>query len=329
MKICFIDKTDFKYSFRDKFSPNLRGAETTLINLSYNLMLLGCKIFVFNNCSDDYTEKNYYWNDIRKLQNENNKFDIAIANGDINLLNNVNANKKFVISYSHQNIEKFIRKRQTLSYLINKPKIIFIGNYHESKRSYLLKFFGYKFLQLCVDDIFLESQIDNDINNKNAIFTSRPDRNLLMLLNIWINRIYPHNRSLNLFVTPNNFIKNKNEYNIHNREMRDQNHLVKQIKNSRLMLIPGHKSELFCLAAEEAKELCVPIVTLGIGSLRERVEHNITGFIANDEKEFANYTIKLFENNTLWNKIRYNLLKIRGKNSWKISAAIFLKELMQ
>ena len=54
MKVCFIDKTDFKYSFEDKYSPKHRGAETTLINLSYNLKLLGCNIFVFNNCSKEY-----------------------------------------------------------------------------------------------------------------------------------------------------------------------------------------------------------------------------------------------------------------------------------
>ena len=43
------------------------------------------------------------------------------------------------------------------------------------------------------------------------------------------------------------------------------------------MLVPGHKGEVFCLAAEEAKALCVPIVTMGFGSLSERVDHLKTG----------------------------------------------------
>ena len=47
-----------------------------------------------------------------------------------------------------------------------------------------------------------------------------------------------------------------------------------------MLLVPGHKAELYCLAAEEARELCVPIVTMGIGSLYERVEHEKTGYIA-------------------------------------------------
>ena len=51
MKICFIDYTKFQYSFNDKDNPLLRGAETTLINLSYNLSLLNNEVYIFNNCS--------------------------------------------------------------------------------------------------------------------------------------------------------------------------------------------------------------------------------------------------------------------------------------
>ena len=48
------------------------------------------------------------------------------------------------------------------------------------------------------------------------------------------------------------------------------------------MLNPGHKGEVFCLVAEEARTMCLPIVTMGIGSLHERVIDNVTGYICND-----------------------------------------------
>ena len=57
MKSCFLDFTNFKYSFEDKHSPALRGAETVLINLSYNLRNLDNEIYVFNNSSKDYSDK--------------------------------------------------------------------------------------------------------------------------------------------------------------------------------------------------------------------------------------------------------------------------------
>ena len=59
MKICFIDYTKFKYSFKDKDKPLLRGAETTLINLSNNLSLLNNEVYIFNNCSEKLNLKNY------------------------------------------------------------------------------------------------------------------------------------------------------------------------------------------------------------------------------------------------------------------------------
>ena len=68
--------------------------------------------------------------------------------------------------------------------------------------------------------------------------------------------------------------------------MVDRDELIKQLIMSRMIIFPGHKAELFCLAAEEARELCIPVVTLGIGSLSERVIHGKTGFIAKNKYKY-------------------------------------------
>ena len=106
--------------------------------------------------------------------------------------------------------------------------------------------------------------------------------------------------------------------------MKDQIELIKDLKNSRVMLLPGHKAELFCLAAEEARELCLPIVTLGIGSLRERVIHNETGFIAKNDTQFAKYTLDLFNDDDLCIQLKKNLYKLRNQRCWSKSAKNFL-----
>ena len=84
------------------------------------------------------------------------------------------------------------------------------------------------------------------------------------------------------------------------------------------MLIPGHKAELFCLAAEEAKQMCVPIVTYGIGCLYERVVDKVTGFVAKNDDEFAKYSLDLINDDSIWKEMRNNLLKNRGKRTWNI-----------
>ena len=329
MKICFIDFTEFKYSFKDKANPILRGAETTLINLSYNLSLLNNDVYVYNNCSEKFNLKNYFWHDISQLTNSQILFDVAISNGDINLLNNVNAKKKFAISYSLQPLEKFIRKKQLVSFLRNRPKIILIGKYHRKKRNLLTRIWGHDFLELAIDDNFLKSDLIIDKKNlsNQAIFTSRPDRNGDLLVKIWKEQIFPHKKNVNLLITPSKEMIDLKMFNVFYRKMLNQLELINDLKNSRMMLVPGHKAELFCLAAEEARELCLPIVTLGIGSLKERVKHNETGFIAKNAEEFAKYTLDLFNDNDLCVHLKKNLYKIRNTTNWVNSSKLFLEVL--
>ena len=94
---------------------------------------------------------------------------------------------------------------------------------------------------------------------------------------------------------------------------------------ARVVILPGHKAELYCIAALEAQELCIPIVTMGIGSLRERVEHNVTGLIAENKKQFSNFIIDVFLNDDLWSDLRKNLLIKRGKKNWINASKGFLK----
>jgi len=148
-------------------------------------------------------------------------------------------------------------------------------------------------------------------------------RNSDLLIDIWKDKIHPKFKKGKLLITPND---NKHlNFNIFERKMESQRKLVEDLLKSKVFLVPGHKAELYCLAAEEARELCIPIVTMGIGSLYERVEHGKTGFIAKNENEFASYTLELFNNETLWNQMRSNLIKIRGKSNWSDSTNNLLK----
>ena len=127
-------------------------------------------------------------------------------------------------------------------------------------------------------------------------------------------KIFAQNKSIKLYTTPSDLIDNN--YNIFTRNFNDKPSMVKDLLKSKVLLVPGHKGEIFCIAAEEARELCVPIITLGIGSLSERVEHGVTGFIAKDIKEFSDYTLELFNDKNLWISLRNNLFKLRGSKKW-------------
>ena len=315
MKICFLENTKFEYSYKDIHSPKLRGAENILINITKHLSNLGNDVTIYNNCSNEIHNDNSNWFNINRIEySKDTIYDFAISNGDARLLNKVQAKKKIVFSYSLQSIEKFIRKKQLFSYLKHKPTYFLIGDYHMKNRSKLISLFGVKILNIAIDDMFNKTIIPNNIRDNNAIFTSRGDRNLDLLMEIWHKNIFPKFNKGRLFVTPYNSVVEKN--NIFLRNMTSRGELIKDMLKSKILLIPGHRAELFCLAAAEAQELCIPIVTLGIGSLYERVEHNINGFIAKDKVEFANYAIKLFTDDSLWLRMHNNMLANRGKKNW-------------
>ena len=187
----------------------------------------------------------------------------------------------------------------------------------------ITKNFGSFKISWAVDDIFLNSKICDNMSSNQAIFTSHSDRNLYKLVNIWKNKIFIKNKNKKLLITP--IKENYENFNIFNRVFGDKK-LVKDILNSRIYLIPGHKAELYCIAAEEARELCLPIVTLGIGSLRERVLHYKTGFIAKNDNEFVEYTTALFNDDKLWFDIRKNLINLRGSKKWQNIAIEFLNK---
>ena len=323
MKICFLDASKIPYTSADIDSEKLRGAENAIINLSNELAKLNNKVYVYNSCLNNITLNKVHWINLNNI-NKDIVYDYAFTNNDMRLFNKVKAKHYFAFSHSIQSIEKFIRKGQLISYLKFKPKLILLGKYHDQTRNFLLKIFGKINIHWAVDSSFINTKINDSLIDDIGIFTSREDRNLNILIDIWKNEIFPKKNNIKLLVTPSKLIDNK--FNIYSRNFGPKELLINDLLKSKVALIPGHKSELFCIAAEEARELCVPIITLGIGSLSERVDHGITGLIAKNTNEFAQYTIEIFQDLKLWKSLRENLIKKRSSKQWNIVAKNLLEK---
>ena len=315
-KIYFIENsTDF--NLNDLNSDKIAGSEKTLINISNELSKnKNYEIKVFNKTSKEIKFDNIYWLSLDNINNYQPP-DFLIAMSDANLLSYIKCDKKFLWSHSVQPVEKFLRKNQLFPFIKNKPVMLLEGNYHYETRSYLTSFYGKKIIKLAADYDFINESIDkNFIPEKKAIFTTRPDRNLNFLLSSW-EKIFKNSPTSELHINPPYSLSDKEiKMGIKLRAKVDKNKLINELKNSRLMINPGHKGEVFCLAAIEAKELCIPIVTMGYGSLKERVEHGITGYIANNQNEFINYSIDILNNDETYKKLRENLFKKRGLRTY-------------
>jgi glycosyltransferase involved in cell wall biosynthesis len=54
--------------------------------------------------------------------------------------------------------------------------------------------------------------------------------------------------------------------------------------------------------------------------LKERVTHNETGFIANNDQEFADYTIKLLNDDEFYLNLKRKMSKKRNDYNWNFIA---------
>jgi len=325
MKIFFLENSDIIFNGDSLNSNSIGGSERTLINISTELAKFNYDVFVFNNPTNEKIISNVKWHHIKSIKNFDNP-DISIAMSDSNLLNLVKCPKKFVWSHSVETIEKFIRKKQLLPFLKNKPVVLLEGNYHYKKRSLFTSLFGKYILKLAPDYDFINAKIDLEyIPNNNAIFTTRPDRNLSFLLECW-HKIFSQTSNAKLYINPPYKLSQSDiSRNVLLRKLSTKNELIIDLLQSKVMLVPGHKGEVFCLAAEEAKALCVPIVTMGFGSLSERVDHLKTGYIAKTKSEFINFAIDILNNNKTYLELKKNLMKIRGIRTYENVASDLIK----
>ena len=311
-KIYFLENS-FDYNGSNLNDSYIGGSEKTLINISNELAKdKNLIIKIFNNTSNSVIINNVYWNNLNQID----KLDIPdflISMSDAYLFNYLSCNKNFLWSHSIQSIEKFIRKKQLIPFFKYKPLMILEGDYHYKNRSFLTSFFGKKILKIAPDYDFINTDIElANIPDPNVIFTTKSDRNLDFLIDAWF-EIKKKTINSKLYINPPYELTSKHKENhIYLRKKGDKKLLINDLKRSRLFLTPGHKTEVFCLAAEEARELCVPIVTMGFGCLYERVEHGITGFVAKNKKEFIEYSNLILNDDTIYLDIKKNLFKKRN-----------------
>ncbi len=315
-KIYFIENS-FDYNGSDLNNPKIGGSEKTLINIA-NVLAKDNKIIVkvFNNTSKPNKIGDVFWNNISQIDNSD-KANFVIAMSDANLFNRLNCKNNYLWSHSIQSFEKFIRKNQLIPFLKYKPCLILEGEYHNKKRSILTSFYGKKILKLAPDYDFINENLDlNFIPPPNAIFTTKSDRNLSFLIEAW-HEIKKLNKNSKLYINPPYSLSDdQKKDDIFLRLKSDKSHLINELKNSKLFITPGHKTEVYCLAAEEARELCVPIVTMGYGCLYERVVHEKTGFVAKNKKEFIDYSNLILNDDDAYMKIKKNLFNKRNSRNY-------------
>ena len=317
-KIIVIDNSNLAYSGEDINGTFLRGTETSLILLSEFLVKRGFSVDYCNCIKDNKTYNGVNYFNKNKIDKSIN-YDLAIAISDANQFKYTVSKKKALFSVSNQPIEKFIRKKQLFAFIKYKPTVVTLCNYQFNKRSFFTSFYGKKTIPITVDPVFLKSTINkNSLPPKKIVYNIRSNRNLDTLLKIWIEKIFPNNKESEFHITPGLIEYNDNfkSKNIFLRKIGTRSEMIDEMRSYRALVYLGHKSDIFTLTAEEAVRLCVPVVTYGIGSLIDRVTHNLNGFVAKNEDEFSFYVSKLLQDDRFYLELKNKMFDSRENNTW-------------
>ena len=102
--------------------------------------------------------------------------------------------------------------------------------------------------------------------------------------------------------------------------------MLNELKETRVFVYIGHKSDVWTLAVEEAVQMCVPVVTYGFGSISDRVKHNETGFVVKKDEDFGFYLNKILDDDKFYLRLKRKMFKNRGFISWDTIADKWIEE---
>ena len=323
--IVFIDQS-FAFDGSTIHTSPLGGIRSATIQLAEAFAARGHQVKVYNLC-----EKNLCYNDVEWIplnQCPASAADLVIANSDPNHLGKATSGKYVVWLHNKISIEKFVRRRRIFPLLRFRPEAVFLGPFHASTCHWLIPFSGRKIIPHGLGEPFISAPTASTPPKPRAIYTSTPSGGLDAVLKLWLSHIHPAvpDAVLHVFASnetigglPSNAAKDHGVI-VHSRVRKAL--LAEELRRSRVMLYPGHRHETFCFAAAEAISMGVPVVTRGFGSLVERVQDGVTGFVSPDDQSFAAAAVALLTDDALWRRQHAEALKVRQTAStWDDRAA--------
>jgi glycosyltransferase involved in cell wall biosynthesis len=233
-----------------------------------------------------------------------------------------------------------------LKYLIwFRPIIVFSGEYHASTLPFFIPTGKRLIIPLGLSDQVMNLERDYQlIPLPKVFFTSNPIRSLRWLVDLWVQYINPviPEAELHIFSSWKTYgkwgesvkerMKQEMDYvsgfskaKVIIRDVVPKNDLFNEMLNGRAIFYKGDKAETFCLAVAEAQALGLPAVVTDLGSMKERVIHGITGYVAQSEMDFIRFVKEVLTNDRIWINMSVKSREIGKFLTWQRSAESFLQ----
>ena len=315
----------------DGTSPSrgpLGGAESAFLTAAEALAARGHRVEVRNRCAAPLTQNGVAWAPLSGGVPET--CDLYIANRSDHLIGLAPQARRR--AFWIHNPGRYLKKWRYVSALWrHKPVIVTTGRYHELTVPRWMPSGGRVSIPYAIPEAFRHAPPLASPPPPHAIFTSNPLRGLDWLLDQWEQRIHPTlpQTELHLYCGPAVYgavgeakagpmraVLARAE-TLGGKGVRlfaplPRAELIAALRQSRVMLYRGDANETFCMAVAEAQALGVPAVVQPLGSLPERVQDGVTGFVASDEQSFARRASALLSDDALWRRQHEAALRLQA-----------------
>jgi glycosyltransferase involved in cell wall biosynthesis len=317
----------------------LGGAESAFVGLAEALARRGHAVTVHNNCAAPLDHAGVFWR--RIAEGTPREADLYIANRGDRLLRLVPAARR-TIFWIHNPAGYLLKWRYLTKLAWRRPVIVFSGASHAATYPRWAPSGGRVVIPYGIVEIFRTTPPAAAPPPPRALFTSNPLRSLDWLLELWERRIRPAvpAAELHVFSGPRTYgavgahkaaamlpvlerARALAGSGVVLREPVARGTLAEAMRDMRVYLYRGDPGETFCASAGEAQAMGIPGVVQDIGSLRERVRHGVTGFVATEAESFAAAAIRLLTDDALWRAQHEAAAATQRSFGWDEAAARF------
>ena len=342
-KILMLYSNDLSPSDLEK--KPIAGTQTAFVELSRAFAKLGHQVCVLTRTSELLDTESYKWLHLDEA-NTNGEFDLMIVNVSIALFNqfkHVKAKRK--VLWIHNEAKYLIYWSRLRNLILFRPIIVFSGEYHASTLPFFIPTGRRVIIPYGLSEQILISERQAQLTPAPKVFfTSNPLRSLRWLVDLWVEHINPviPEAELHIFSSWKTYgkwgesvkerMKQEMDYvsgfsnaKVIIRDVLPKLDLFNEMLNGRAIFYKGDKAETFCLAVAEAQALGLPAVVTDLGSMKERVIHGITGYVAQSDKDFIRFVKEILTNDGLWKTMSLKS-RVMGKSfTWQRAAEKFLQ----
>jgi glycosyltransferase involved in cell wall biosynthesis len=317
----------------------LGGAETAFISLAEALAARGHEVAIHNNCPRPGKVNGVDWFPLADGLPET--CDLYVANRGNRLIAGIPGAAR-TIFWIHNPANYLLKWRYLKPLWRLRPAMVFSGRFHANSYPGWAPCGERIEIPYGISEVFRTTTPPETPPPPRAMFTSSPLRSLDWLLDLWAVLIRPAvpDAELHVFSGPATYgahggaraaqmapildkARSLASQGVVLRAPIPKEDLARELGTARVLPYRGDPGETFCLAVGEAQAAGVPAVVQNIGCVAERVVDRETGFVAADDRAFADATIALLTDDDLWRRQSTEAIAVQRRWGWPEAAAAF------